>query len=172
MEDQLKKKNEEFVEAQKTFKEGIEEQTKTFNDQLKVRNEEVEKLKNDLSEKHGAQVKTLTDQLNKKNDEFQNLQQNNAKEIDNIHRNYQTQQAARLKEMEEYKNQIAILHEKNVQSAVNERTAVLSATTKSLETENQQLRKMNKAKNSKIYILFAFLIGALLSYILITLLNK
>ena len=55
--------------------------------------------------------------------------------------------------MEKYKNQIAILHEKNVQSAVNERTAVLSATTKSLETENQQLRKMNKAKNSNAVFL-------------------
>ena len=110
--------------------------------------------------------------MNKKNDEFQNLQQNNAKELDNIHRNYQTQQAARLKEMEEYKNEIAILHEKNIQSAVNERTAELSATAKSMETEIQQLRKTNSSQNSKIYILLAFLIGALLSYFLFTLLNK
>lgn len=172
LEEQLKKKNEEFVEAQKTFKDNIEEQTKTFNDQLKVRNEEVEKLKKDLSEKHGEQVKTLTEQLSRKNEEFQNLQKNSANELDNIHKNYQTQQAARLKEMEEYKNEIAILHEKNIQSAVNERTAELSATAKSMETEIQQLRKTNSSQNSKIYILLAFLIGALLSYFLFTLLNK
>ena len=172
LEEQLKKKNEEFIEAQKTFKQNVEEQTKTFNDQLKVRNEEVEKLKKDLSEKHGEQVKTLTEQLSRKNEEFQNLQKNSANELDNIHKNYQTQQAARLKEMEEYKNEIAILHEKNIQSAVNERTAELSATAKSMETEIQQLRKTNSSQNSKIYILLAFLIGALLSYFLFTLLNK
>ncbi len=40
-----KKKNDEFTEAQKTFKEQAENQVKTFTEQLKVRNEEVEKLK-------------------------------------------------------------------------------------------------------------------------------
>lgn len=172
LEDQLKKKNEEFVEAQKTFKESVEEQTKTFSEQLKVRNEEVEKLKKDLSDKHNEQIKTLSDQLTRKNDEFQNLQKNSAKELENTHKNYQTQQAVRLKEMEDNKNEIAILHEKNILSAVKEKTAVLSATAESLAEENQQLRKINNSKKNTIYTVLAFIVGALLSYFLFMLLNK
>jgi len=35
-----KKKNEEFTEAQKTYKDQVENHNKTFTEQLKVRNEE------------------------------------------------------------------------------------------------------------------------------------
>ena len=86
---QLKKKNDEFVEAQKTFKENIQQQTKTFNEQLKVRNDEVEKLKKDLSEKHGEQIKTLSEQLTKKNEEFQKFQDSSAKQIEDLQKNFE-----------------------------------------------------------------------------------
>lgn len=171
LEEQLKKKNDEFAEAQKTFKENVEEQTKTFNDQLKVRNEEVEKLKKDLSEKHGEQVKTLSDQLAKKNDEFQKLQVNNAKELETIHKNYQTQQSSRLKEMEDFKKEMSALHERNTQSAINERTAHLRAELSNKEKELQTaISEHNKQKFNITYFLLAIFIGLILGFIFFRLL--
>lgn len=171
LEEQLKKKNEEFVEAQKTFKESVEEQTKTFNDQLKVRNDEVEKLKKDLSEKHGEQIKTLTEQLTKKNDEFIKLQENNAKELENIHKNYQLQQANRLKEIEENKKEIAELHEKNIAAAVNEKTAHLNAKLLNVE-KDLELAKSQSGKGSFniLYFVIALIIGLLLGFVFFKLL--
>lgn len=168
---QLTKKNDEFVEAQKTFKEQVENQTKTFNEQLKVRNDEVEKLKKDLSEKHGEQVKTLSEQLTKKNDEFQKLQENNAKELENIHKNYQTQQAARLKEIEDSKKEIAELHEKNLQSAVNEKTAQLAAKLSTVEKELESTKnEKNKQNINWGVIVLALILGLVLGFIFFRLL--
>ncbi|AZA97576.1 exodeoxyribonuclease VII large subunit [Chryseobacterium shandongense] len=110
--DQLKKKNNEFTEAQKTFKENLEQQTKSFNDQLKVRNDEVEKLKKEITDTYGKQVNTLNEQLKKKNDEFQKLQENAAKQIDELNKNFTEQQKQRQEEMELTKKEIANLHEK------------------------------------------------------------
>ena len=171
LEEQLKKKNEEFIEAQKTFKQNVEEQTKSFNDQLKVRNEEVEKLKKDLSEKHGEQIKTLTEQLTKKNDEFLKLQENNAKELENIHKNYQLQQANRLKEIEENKKEIAELHEKNIAAAVNEKTAQLNAKLLNVE-KDLELAKSQSGKGSFniLYFVITLIIGLLLGFVFFKLL--
>lgn len=171
LEEQLKKKNEEFVEAQKTFKQNVEEQTKSFNDQLKVRNEEVEKLKKDLSEKHGEQIKTLTEQLTKKNDEFLKLQENNAKELENIHKNYQLQQANRLKEIEENKKEIAELHDKNIAAAVNEKTAQLNAKLLNVE-KDLELAKSQSGKGSFniLYFVITLIIGLLLGFVFFKLL--
>ncbi len=165
LEEQLKKKNEEFVEAQKTFKQNVEEQTKSFNDQLKVRNEEVEKLKKDLSEKHGEQIKTLTEQLTKKNDEFLKLQENNAKELENIHKNYQLQQANRLKEIEENKKEIAELHDKNIAAAVNEKTAQLNAKLLNVEKDLELAKSQSNKGNFNVWYFFiALVIGLLLGF--------
>lgn len=153
---QLKKKNDEFVEAQKTFKENIQQQTKTFNEQLKVRNDEVEKLKKDLSEKHGEQIKTLSEQLTKKNEEFQKFQDSSAKQIEDLQKNFEAQQKQRIEEMEAYKKEIAALHEKNITSAVNEKTAQLSVSLENLKLENAKLNSelsTNKFNYSIIVIL-------------------
>ncbi|QPQ51696.1 hypothetical protein H3Z85_21105 [Chryseobacterium indologenes] len=112
LEKQLKKKNDEFTEAQKTFKEQAENQVKTFTEQLKVRNEEVEKLKKDLSEKHGEQIKTLTEQLSKRTEEFQKFQESSARQLQETQKNFAEQQKQRQEEMESYKKEIALLHEK------------------------------------------------------------
>lgn len=163
---QLKKKNEEFVEAQKTFKENIEQQTKTFNEQLKVRNDEVEKLKKDLTEKHGEQVKTLSEQLNKKNEEFQKFQETSAKQLQDLQKNFEAQQKQRLDEMEAYKKEIASLHEKNITSAVNEKTAQLKA---DLSNKIKEIEELNKGKDSKsfnfVFIVIAIIIGFIIGYI-------
>lgn len=168
---QLQKKNEEFVESQKTYKEQVENQTKSFNDQLKARNEEVEKLKKDLSEKHGEQVKTLADQLTKRNEEFQKLQENNAKELENIHKNYQLQQSARLKEMEDNKNEISALHEKNLQSAVNEKTAELSAKLSTVAKELESAKSQPEEQKINVtYLIIALIFGLFLGFIFFRLL--
>lgn len=168
---QLTKKNDEFVEAQKTFKESTEKQNRTFTDQLKVRNEEVEKLKKEITETHGKQVTTLTEQLTKKNEEFQKLQENIAKEMENVHKNYQTQQAARLKEMEDNKKEIAALHEKNLKSAVNEKTAELSAKLSTVVKELEITKSQPAVKNfNVIYLIIALIFGLLLGFIFFRLL--
>ena len=168
---QLKKKNEEFVEAQKTYREQVENQTKSFNDQLKIRNEEVEKLKKEITETHGKQITTLTEQLTKKNEEFQKLQENMAKEMENVHKNYQTQQAARLKEMEDNKKEIAALHEKNLQSTVNEKTAELSARLSTVAKELESAKSQPAEQEiNVIYLIIALVFGLLLGFIFFRLL--
>ena len=165
LEEQLKKKNEEFVEAQKTFKEQVENQTKTFNEQLKIRNEEVDKLKKDLSDKHSEQIKTISEQLNKKNDEFLKLQENNQKELENIHKNYQLQQANRLKEIEENKKEIAELHDKNIAAAVNEKTAQLNAKLLNVEKDLELAKSQSNKGNFNVWYFFiALVIGLLLGF--------
>ena len=165
LEEQLKKKNEEFIEAQKTFKEQVENQTKTFNEQLKIRNEEVDKLKKDLSDKHSEQIKTISEQLNKKNDEFLKLQENNQKELENIHKNYQLQQANRLKEIEENKKEIAELHDKNIAAAVNEKTAQLNAKLLNVEKDLELAKSQSNKGNFNVWYFFiALVIGLLLGF--------
>ena len=166
LEEQLKKKNEEFVEAQKTFKEQVENQTKTFNEQLKIRNEEVDKLKKDLSDKHREQIKTISEQLNKKNDEFLKLQENNQKELENIHKNYQVQQANRLKELEDYKKEINDLHEKNIQISIQQRTAELSTKLSSVQEELRRTKLEKGQPNVNwLYIFISIIIGLFIGFI-------
>ena len=165
--DQLTKKNDEFIEAQKTFKENIEQQTKTFNEQLKVRNNEVEKLKKDLSEKHGEQVKTLSEQLSKKNEEFQKFQESSAKQLEDLQKNFEAQQKQRLEEMEVYKKEIASLHEKNLTSAVNEKTAQISASLENLKLENAKLNsELSSKKNNYFLIIIVVIIALIFGFII------
>lgn len=163
---QLTKKNDEFIEAQKTFKEQVENQTKTFNEQLKIRNEEVDKLKKDLSDKHREQIKTISEQLNKKNDEFLKLQENNQKELENIHKNYQVQQANRLKELEDYKKEINDLHEKNIQISIQQRTAELSTKLSSVQEELRRTKLEKGQPNVNwLYIFISIIIGLFIGFI-------
>ncbi|KEY20327.1 exodeoxyribonuclease VII large subunit [Kaistella antarctica] len=160
---QLQKKNEEFLESQKTYKEQVENQTKLFNEQLKIRNEEVDKLKKDLSEKHAEQVKTLQEQLTKRNDEFQKFQDSSTKQSQDLQKNFQDQQKQRIEEMENYKKEIATLHDKNIQSAVNEQTAQLSAnlSNSAQEIDELKLNLKNKGVNY-LYIVLAVVMGLLI----------
>ena len=135
LEKQLKKKNDEFTEAQKTYKEQSEAHNKTYSDQLKVRNEE-----------------------------FQKLQVASAKQLGDLQKNFQEQQKQRLAEMESYKKEIALLHEKNMQSAINEKTSSLSANLEALRNDNVRLineLEESRTNYSKIIIIFiiALIIG-------------
>lgn len=167
LEKQLKTKNDEFTEAQKNFKEQAENQVKIFTEQLKVRNEEVEKLKKDLTEKHGQQVKTLTDQLSKRNEEFQKFQESSAKQLQETQKSFSEQQKLRQQEMESYKKELNVLHEKNLQSVINEKTASLKAAVESLQQENVRLN--TEVKNSKtdyIKIVIAAVIALVTGFLL------
>jgi hypothetical protein len=135
LEKQLKKKNEEFTEAQKTYKEQVENHNKNFTEQLKVRNEE-----------------------------FQKLQATSAKQLEELQKNFQEQQKQRQAEMESYKKEIAVLHEKNVQSAINEKTSALQINLETLKQDNVRLSKElenRKTDYTKIIIVFivALIIG-------------
>ncbi|MCJ8153015.1 hypothetical protein MKJ01_04450 [Chryseobacterium sp. SSA4.19] len=164
---QLKKKNDEFIEAQKTFKEHVEQQSKAFSEQLKVRNEEVEKLKKEITETYGKQVNTLTEQLTKKNEEFQKLQENAAKQIQEINTSFSAQQKQRQEEMEIHKKEIASLYEKNIQSAVNEKTAALQAGLEASKLENAHLdKRLREQKTDYTKVIIAAVIALIIGYII------
>ncbi|MDQ1096855.1 MULTISPECIES: exodeoxyribonuclease VII large subunit [Chryseobacterium] len=164
---QLKKKNEEFAEAQKTFKEQVELQTKTFNAQLKVRNEEVEKLKKEISDTYGKQVQTLTEQLAKRNEDVQKLQENAAKQIQELNTHFTAQQKQRQEEMEAGRKEIAALYEKNMQSAINEKTAALQAGLDMVQQENKRLLKqVQEPKADYIRLIIAAVIALVIGFIL------
>lgn len=164
---QLKKKNDEFTEAQKTFKEQVEQQSKAFSEQLKIRNEEVEKLKKEITETYGKQVGTLTEQLVKKNEEFQKLQETAAKQIQELNTSFAGQQKQRQEEMENYKKEIAALYEKNVRSAINEKTAALQAGLEAAKLENARLdKKIQEQKTDYTKIIMVAIIALVIGYII------
>ncbi|WP_164463434.1 exodeoxyribonuclease VII large subunit [Chryseobacterium balustinum] len=138
LEKQLKKKNEEFTEAQKIYKEQVENHNKTFTDQLKIRNEE-----------------------------FQKLQLSSGKQLEDLQKNFQEQQKQRQAEMESYKKEIAVLHEKNVQSAINESTASLKINLETLKKENVRLnQEVQSSKTDHTKIIIAFLVALVIGFIL------
>lgn len=138
LEKQLKKKNDEFTEAQKTYKEQVETHNKTFTDQLKVRNEE-----------------------------FQKLQVASGKQLEDLQKNFQEQQKQRQAEMESYKKEIAVLHEKNVQSAINEKTASLQVNLETLKQENVRLNhEVQSSKTDYIRIIIAFVLALVIGFLL------
>jgi len=138
LEKQLKKKNEEFTEAQKTYKEQVENHNKTFTDQLKVRNEE-----------------------------FQKLQVSSGKQLEDLQKNFQEQQKQRQAEMESYKKEIAVLHENNVQSAINESTASLKVNLETLKQENIRLnQEVQGSKTDYVKIIIALVIALVFGFVL------
>ncbi|MBW3524702.1 exodeoxyribonuclease VII large subunit [Chryseobacterium sp. NKUCC03_KSP] len=138
LEKQLKKKNDEFTEAQKTYKEQIDTHNKTFAEQLKVRSEE-----------------------------FQKLQITSTKQLEDLHKNFQEQQKQRTEEMQRYKKEIALLHEKNVQSAISENTASLKVTLETLKQENTRLtQKVQSNTTNNIKIIIAFLLVLIIGFVL------
>jgi len=138
LEKQLKKKNEEFSEAQKTYKEQSDAHNKTFSDQLKVRNEE-----------------------------FQKLQMSSGKQLEDLQKNFQEQQKQRQAEMESYKKEIAVLHEKNVQSAINEKTSSLQVNLETLKQENVRLnQEVQNSKTNYAKIIIAFVLALIIGFVL------
>lgn len=55
-----------------------------------------------------------------------------------MQKNFANQQKERQQEIENYNKELAALHEKNLQAAINEKTASLKAGMESLQQENTQ----------------------------------
>lgn len=115
----------------------------------------IDEVKKDVTNQFSEQVKTLSEQLIKRNEEFQKLQDSSTKQIQDTQKNFTYQQKQREIEMDNYKKEISVLHEKNLQSVINEKTASLKAGMESLEKENSKLMKemeLNKGDYSKVII--------------------
>lgn len=138
LEKQLKRKNEEFTEVQKTYREQTENQSKTFADQLKVRNEE-----------------------------FQKLQTTSIKQLEDMQKNFQEQEKQRAQELNNYKKEIESLHEKNLQSAINEKTASLKANLETVKQDNIRLKgEVEKGKFNYTTIFITFIVAVLIGIVL------
>lgn len=66
-----------------------------------------------------------------------------------MQKNFADQQKERQQEIENYNKELAALHEKKLQAAINEKTASLKAGMESLQQENTRLNI--EIKNSKTY---------------------
>ncbi|GEN78179.1 exodeoxyribonuclease VII large subunit [Chryseobacterium hagamense] len=138
LEKQLKTKNEEFTEAQKTYKEQMETHSRTFADQMKVRNEE-----------------------------FLKLQANSVKQLEDLQKNFQDQQNQRTNELNTYKAEMAALHENNLRSAVNEKTASLQASLENVRQDNIRLKdEAQKGKTNYTALLITFIIALIIGLVL------
>jgi exodeoxyribonuclease VII large subunit len=126
------------LKPKKTYKEQVENHNKTFTDQLKVRNEE-----------------------------FQKLQITSTKQLEDLQKNFQEQQKQRQAEMESYKKEIAILHEKNMQSAINEKTASLRANLETLKQDNIRLNlEVKSNKTDYVKVITAFILAVIIGFIM------
>ncbi|MGE8512805.1 MAG: exodeoxyribonuclease VII large subunit [Chryseobacterium culicis] len=127
----------------------------------------IDEVKKDVSKQFSEQVKTLSEQLLKRNEEFQKLQESSTKQLQDVHKNFTEQQKQRHAEMENYKKEITHLHEKNMQSFINEKTASLKAGMESLQKENNRLQiesEQNKNNFTKVILaaVLALIIGLVL----------
>lgn len=102
-----------------------------------------------------------------KNEEFQKIQVTSGKQLEDLQKNFQEQQKQRQAEMESYKKEIAVLHEKNVQSAINEKTASLKVNLETLKQENVRLnQEVQSSKNDYVKIIIASVLALVIGFIL------
>lgn len=99
----------------------------------------IDEVKKDVTRQFSEQVKTLTEQLGKKTEEFRKLQELSAKQLQDIQKSFSEQQKQRQLEIEQDKKEIAVLYDKNLQSALNEKTASLKASLEVLQKEKERL---------------------------------
>lgn len=149
---QLKKKNEEFVQAQKTYKEQVENQTKSFNIQLNKRNEEVEKLKKDLSQKHTEQVQTLSTQLKKKNEEFVESQKTYKEQVENQTKSFNDQLKARNSEVDKLKKDLSEKHTEQIKTISTQLQKKNEEFIESQKTYKEQVDNQTRSFNEQLKI--------------------
>lgn len=126
----------------------------------------IEDIKKDISKQFSEQVKTLSEQLSKKNEEFQKLQESSAKQIQESQKNFTEQQKQRSLEIENYKKDIAALHEKNMQSAVNEKTAGLHAKLESLQNDNKRLSmETEQSRNNYTKVIIVAILALIVGFV-------
>lgn len=127
----------------------------------------IDEVKKDVSRQFSEQVKTLTEQLSKRNEEFQKLQESSVKQLQDTQKNFTEQEKQRKEEVESYKKEITTLHEKNIQSAINEKTASLKATMESLQKENLKLNaEAERSKNDLTKVIIAAIVALIIGFVL------
>jgi exodeoxyribonuclease VII large subunit len=127
----------------------------------------IDEVKKDVSKQFSEQVKTLSEQLLKRNEEFQKLQESSTKQLQDTHKNFTEQEKQRKQEMDSYKKEITILYEKNIQSAINEKTATLKAGMESLQKENLRLNtEAERSKNDFTKVIIAAIMALIVGFVL------
>lgn len=127
----------------------------------------IDEVKKDVSKQFSEQVKTLTEQLSKRNEEFQKLQESSVKQLQDTQKNFTEQEKQRKEEMDSYKKEIAALHEKNMQSAINEKTASMKARLETLNQDNIRLsQELQSSKTDYMKIIIAFILALLIGFVL------
>jgi len=127
----------------------------------------IDEVKKDVSKQFSEQVKTLTEQLSKRNEEFQKLQESSVKQLQDTQKNFAEQEMQRKEEMESYKKEMHTLHERNMQSAINEKTATIQARLETLNQDNIRLnQELQSSKTDYIKIIFAFIQALVIGFIL------
>ncbi|REC47576.1 hypothetical protein DRF67_11080 [Chryseobacterium pennipullorum] len=130
----------------------------------------IDEVKKDVSKQFTEQVKTLSQQLAKKTEEFQKLQELSSKQLIDTQKNFTEQQKQRQLEMDNYKKEISVLYEKNLQSVINEKTASLKAGMESLQKENSRLTtEVQQSKGDYSKIIIAVIISLIVGFVLATL---
>lgn len=127
----------------------------------------IDEVKKDVSKQFSEQVKTLTEQLSKRNEEFQKLQESSVKQLQETQKNFAEQEKHRKEELESYKKEISALHEKNLQSAINEKTASMKAQLETLNKDNNRLnQELQNSKTDYAKIIFAFILALVIGFVL------
>ncbi|WP_159474723.1 exodeoxyribonuclease VII large subunit [Chryseobacterium sp. 18068] len=127
----------------------------------------IDEVKKDVSKQFSEQVKTLTEQLSKRNEEFQKLQESSVKQLQDTQKNFTEQEKRRKEEMDSYKKEIAALHERNMQSAINEKTASMKVRLETLNQDNIRLnQELQSSKTDYIKIIIAFILALFIGFIL------
>lgn len=127
----------------------------------------IDEVKKDVSKQFFEQIKTLTEQLSKRNEEFQKLQESSVKQLQDTQKGFTEQEKQRKEEMENYKKEITSLHEKNIQSAINEKTASLKAGMESLQKENIKLSaEAERSKNDFTKVIIAAIVALIIGFVL------
>ncbi|MGI9580154.1 exodeoxyribonuclease VII large subunit [Chryseobacterium sp. RRHN12] len=127
----------------------------------------IDEVKKDVSKQFSEQVKTLTEQLSKRNEEFQKLQESSVKQLQDTQKNFSEQEKQRKEELESYKKEISALHEKNLQSAINEKTASIKAQLETLNKDNIRLnQELQNSKTDYAKIIFAFILALAIGFVL------
>ncbi|MGE6394303.1 exodeoxyribonuclease VII large subunit [Chryseobacterium scophthalmum] len=127
----------------------------------------IDEVKKDVSKQFSEQVKTLTEQLSKRNDEFQKLQESSVRQLQDTQKNFTEQEKQRKEEMDIYKKEITALHERNMQSAINEKTASMKVRLETLNQDNIRLnQELQSSKTDYIKIILAFILALFIGFIL------
>lgn len=127
----------------------------------------IDEVKKDVSKQFSEQVKTLTEQLSKRNEEFQKLQESSVRQLQDTQKNFTEQEKQRKEEMDSYKKEIAALHEKNMQSAINEKTASMKVRLETLNQDNIRLnQELQSSKTDYMKIIIAFILALFIGFVL------